>query len=438
MHYAAPIVLAIFVIAYLFVFLEDHLHLKKSKPVMVAAGLIWIVVALGFAIDGHSDAVADALRHVLLEYAELLLFLLSAMSFVNALVERRLFDALRAKLTAANISVSGIFWLTGLGAFLLSPIADNLTTALVMGTVALAALGTQKKAAVIALVSIVVAANAGGAFSPFGDITTLMVWQKGKVEFFEFLDLFLPSLLNWLVQALIMSFFLPRAKIEATTEAVSVRPGGYVIAALFLFTIAGTVTLDHTLHLPPFLGMMTGLGLLNLYGYFLHGWEARTCAKLAPDSDVQPFNIFAILEKVEWDTLLFFYGIMLCVGGLAAVGYLGGMSSLLYGGLGVTAANVTIGLLSAIVDNIPLTYAVLLMDPVMSHGEWLLVTLTAGTGGSLLAIGSAAGVALMGASKGLYTFAAHLKWLWAVAIGYAVSIAAHLLLNASLFAQFRH
>jgi len=401
---------------------------------MVAAGLIWILVAIGFALEGRGPEVTEKITHVVLEYAELLLFLLSAMSFVNALVERRLFDAMRARLTAANVSMRGIFWITGAGAFFLSPIADNLTTALVMGSVALAALGEHKKAAVITLVSIVVAANAGGAFSPFGDITTLMVWQKGKVGFFEFFALFLPSLLDWLVPALIMSFFLPRDRITASAEHIAVRPGGYFIAGLFLFTIAGTVTLDHLLHLPPFLGMMTGLGLLNFYGYFLHGWESRALtAVAAANGDSEPFNIFHIFEKIEWDTLLFFYGIMLCVGGLAAVGYLGGLSAFLYNGLGPTAANVAIGLLSAIVDNIPLTYAVLLMDPAMSHGQWLLVTLTAGTGGSLLSVGSAAGVALMGTSKGLYTFGSHLKWIWAVLLGYAVAIAAHQILNASLF-----
>jgi Na+/H+ antiporter NhaD/arsenite permease-like protein len=436
MSFAAPAVLAVFCIAYAFVFAEEKLHLRKSKPVMVAAGLIWILAAAGFAIDGKGAEVTDRVRHVVLEYAELLLFLLSAMSFVNALVERRLFDALRARLTAARVGVRGIFWMTGVAAFFLSPIADNLTTSLVMGTVALSALGNHKKAVVITLVSIVIAANAGGAFSPFGDITTLMVWQKGKVEFFEFLVLFIPSALNWLVPAVLMNFFLPKSSIEAGSARVSVRPGGYAIAGLFLFTIAMTVTLDHTLHLPPFLGMMTGLGLLNLYGYFLHRHEARALSGNG-DDELRPFNIFEIFEKIEWDTLLFFYGIMLCVGGLAAVGYLHGMSSFLYSDLGPTVANIIIGVLSAIVDNIPLTYAVLLMEPTMSHGEWLLVTLTAGTGGSLLSIGSAAGVALMGTSKGLYTFGTHLKWTWAVALGYAVSIAAHILLNAHLFTEFR-
>jgi Na+/H+ antiporter NhaD/arsenite permease-like protein len=430
MTFAAPAVLAVFCIAYAFVFAEEKLHLRKSKPVMVAAGVVWILVAIGLALDGRGAEVTDRIRHVVLEYAELLLFLLSAMSFVNALVERRLFEALQSRLIAARVGVRGIFWLTGLAAFFLSPVADNLTTALVMGTVALAALAKQKKAAVIALVSIVVAANAGGAFSPFGDITTLMVWQKGKVQFFEFFALFVPALINWLVPAVLMSFFLPRSGIDGDGVPVAVRKGGLAIAGLFLFTIALTVVLDHSLHLPPFLGMMTGLGLLNLYGYFLHRWEARV---LGPDDEREPFNIFEIFARVEWDTLLFFYGIMLCVGGLAAVGYLGGLSALLYGHWGPTGANIGIGLLSAVVDNIPLTYAVLLMDPAMNHGEWLLVTLTAGVGGSLLSIGSAAGVALMGAGRGLYTFGSHLKWIWAVALGYAAAILAHLLLNAALF-----
>ncbi len=430
MTFAAPAVLAVFCLAYALVFAEEKLALRKSKPVMVAAGLIWIIVAAGFAFDGRGPEVTAKIRQIVLEYAELLLFLLSAMSFVNALVERRLFEALRSRLTAAKVSVRGIFWLTGFGAFLLSPVADNLTTALIMGTVALAALGQQKKAIAITLVSIVVAANAGGAFSPFGDITTLMVWQQGKVAFFEFFDLFVPAAVNWLVPALLMSFFLPKSKIEGGGARIAVRKGGLFIAGLFLATIALTVILDHTLHLPPFLGMMTGLGILNLYGYFLHGWEARA---LANDDSRQPFNIFEIFAKIEWDTLLFFYGIMLCVGGLAAVGYLHGLSGLLYHDLGPTAANVAIGLLSAVVDNIPLTYAVLLMDPAMNHGQWLLVTLTAGVGGSLLSIGSAAGVALMGAGRGLYTFGSHLKWVWAVALGYAAAIGVHLWLNAALF-----
>jgi Na+/H+ antiporter NhaD/arsenite permease-like protein len=139
------------------------------------------------------------------------------------------------------------------------------------------------------------------------------------------------------------------------------------------------------------------------------------------------------VQRVEWDTLLFFFGIIFAVGGLGVLGYLALASELLYTDLGSTYANVIIGALSAVVDNIPLMFAVLTMDPVMSDGEWLLITLTAGTGGSMLSIGSAAGVALMGQAKGVYTFSSHLKWTWAVALGYVAGILVHLWINAGLF-----
>ncbi len=313
-----PAILTVFAISYALVFAEEKLRLRKSKPVMVAAGLIWILVAIAFYQEGRGPEVAEKLRHVVLEYAELLLFLLSAMSFVNTMVERNVFEVLRTKLMAARLSVRGIFWITGTCAFFLSPIADNLTTALVMGTVVLSTLAHNKKAAAGTLVSVVVAANAGGAFSPFGDITTLMIWQKGKVEFLQFFALFVPALVNWLVPALIVSLTLPNKQSEVKLEESKVHKGGYVVVGLFLVTIATTVFLDHFLHLPPFLGMMMGLGVLNLYGYFLNGTETRMLAKTpintASASDAawplrKPFDIFGILEKVEWDTLLFFYGV---------------------------------------------------------------------------------------------------------------------------------
>jgi Na+/H+ antiporter NhaD/arsenite permease-like protein len=142
----------------------------------------------------------------------------------------------------------------------------------------------------------------------------------------------------------------------------------------------------------------------------------------------RPLDIFALLEKIEWDTLLFFYGVLLGVGGLGALGYLALTSELLYVHLGATTANVLVGLLSALIDNVPVMFAVLQMSPTMTHGEWLLVTLTTGVGGSLLATGSAAGIALMGQARGVYTFGAHLRWTWAIALGFVASIAVHLVL----------
>ena len=149
--------------------------------------------------------------------------------------------------------------------------------------------------------------------------------------------------------------------------------------------------------------------------------------------DVVPFDIFNKVARAEWDTLFFFYGVVLCVGGLGFLGYLGMASEVMYNQWGATTANITVGILSAIVDNIPVMFAVLTMQPDMSTGQWLLVTLTAGVGGSLLSIGSAAGVALMGQARGQYTFFGHLKWAPAIAAGYVASILMHFWINEHLF-----
>jgi Na+/H+ antiporter NhaD/arsenite permease-like protein len=307
-----------------------------------------------------------------------------------------------------------------------------------MGAVALTVGVGQPTFIALACINIVVAANAGGAFSPFGDITTLMVWQRGLVEFQEFFLLFVPSVVNWLVPAALMAFAVPRGKPQAMEETVHVRKGGLVVVGLFLLTIAIAVSFHNLLHLPPALGMMTGLGLLKFYGYYLKRTDEIEPDEEALDveSDYQApahkrFDIFEQMQNAEWDTLMFFYGVVLCVGGLGTLGYLALLSETFYGEWGPTVANVLIGLISAVVDNIPVMFAVLTMEPDMALGQWLLVTLTAGVGGSLLSIGSAAGVALMGQARGIYTFFNHLKWIWAIALGYAASIYVHLLLNAA-------
>ena len=434
----------IFVVAYGLVISEEFSLLRKSKPVIVAAGIIWVLVAIAYAQRGDTENAARAVRANFLEYAELMVFLLSAMTYINTMEERNVFRALRSWMVSSGFSLRTIYWLAGLFAFFISPFADNLTTALLMAAVVLAVAGDNKRFVAVSCISIVVGANAGGAFSPFGDITTLMVWQKGTVRFEEFFALFLPSLVNWLVPAAFMAFAVPRGKPAATAGRIYVKQGGYVVIALFLLTIALTVSLHHFLQLPPFLGMMTGLGLLKVYGYYIRRFEIRNTAAAEPGIEafqvperykpaIKPFDIFISMKRVEWDTLMFFYGVVLCVGGLGALGYLAALSHSLYQGLGATQANVLIGLASAVIDNIPIMYAVLSMNPDMSHGQWLLVTLTAGVGGSLLSIGSAAGVGLMGQARGIYTFFSHLKWTWAVALGYAASIWVHLTLNARLF-----
>ena len=434
--------IAIFLLAYLLVMAEEFTHLRKSKPVILAAGIIWGAIAWVAAQHGLSTEAEHAVRHNLLEYAELMLFLLVAMTNINAMQERRVFEALRAWLVASGFGFRALFWITGVLAFLISPIADNLTTALLMCAVVMAVGGDNSRFVGIACINIVVAANAGGAFSPFGDITTLMVWQKGMVAFRDFFALFIPSAVNFLVPAAIMHFAIPDLKPDASSEQLLMQRGAKRIIALFLLTIFTAVSFHNFLHMPPVIGMLTGLGYLQLFGFYLK----KTVLKdqqgrpdnAEHDDDLGspvPFDVFKPVARAEWDTLLFFYGVVLCVGGLGFLGYLSLASEVMYNQWGATYANVAVGLLSAVVDNIPVMFAVLTMNPDMSVGQWLLVTLTAGVGGSLLSIGSAAGVALMGQARGKYTFFGHLKWTPVIALGYGASIYVHLVVNAAYFSS---
>ena len=422
--FPAIIALLVFVAAYALVMVEEYTHMRKSKPVIIAAGFIWAVVAymaVKMGLDVH--AASYSFKHTFLEFAELFAFLLVAMTFINSMTERNVFEALRSWLVTQGFTFRKIFWITGVLSFFMSPIADNLTTALIMCAVIMAVGKDNKRFIGLGCINIVVAANAGGAFSPFGDITTLMVWQKGIVSFTEFFYIFVPSVVNYIVPAAIMHFAISDEKPQSSNEKVKVKDGGYTIILLFLCTIAFTVTQHQFLHLPPVFGMMTGLGVLSVYGYFLKN----------RDTDAKGFNIFDKVAKAEWDTLLFFYGVLMCVGGLSAFGYMTLTASYMYGDLGASTANILVGILSAIVDNIPVMYAVLTMIPEMDLGQWLLVTLTAGVGGSMLSIGSAAGVALMGQTKGIYTFFFHLRWTPVIMLGYAASIFVHFLWNARLF-----
>ncbi|EOA9033663.1 sodium:proton antiporter NhaD [Vibrio harveyi] len=438
--------LIFFTIAYILVMLEEYLQMRKSKPVLLAAGLIWILIGYTFAQHNQADVAKAALEHNLLEYAELLLFLLVAMTYINAMEERRLFDALQAWMVGKGFDFKKLFWLTGSLAFVISPIADNLTTALLMCAVVMKVSGDNPRFVNLACINIVIAANAGGAFSPFGDITTLMVWQAGHVSFAEFMPLFVPSLINYVIPAFIMSLFVPNTKPDTVHEHIELKRGARRIVGLFILTIATAVSFHAVLHFPPVIGMMMGLAYLQFFGYFLrktlkHSLAKKAAMAIANGDDyalkrlgsVVPFDVFHRVSRAEWDTLLFFYGVVMCVGGLSLLGYLELVSNVMYTEWNPIWANVMVGILSAIVDNIPVMFAVLTMDPSMSMGNWLLVTLTAGVGGSLLSIGSAAGVALMGAARGQYTFFGHLKWAPVIALGYAASIAAHLWMNGSLF-----
>ncbi len=417
----------IFIIAYGFVMAEEFTGLRKSKPVIIAAAVIWAHAAVLAAEAGVStEALHEAFEFNLKEYAALMLFLLVAMTYINAMAERNVFEALRSWMVRKQFGYRQLFLITGVVTFFLSAIADNLTAALLVGAVVLAVGKDNEKFIAIGFVNLVIAANAGGAFSPFGDITTLMVWQAGYAEFFDFFNLFIPSVVNYAVPAAIMYFAVPDEQPPAThEEAVVLKPGAIQVCVLFVLTIVTAVSFKQVLHLPPFMGMMAGLGVLMVYGYRLqtlyksHGNDGRHSS----------FDIFDKVRDAEWDTLFFFFGVVFAVGGLGYIGYLELLSEAMYDGLGQTPANILVGVMSAIVDNIPVMFAVLSMNLDMDLYQWLLVTLTAGTGGSMLSVGSAAGVALMGSSKHKYTFFSHLKWTPVIAAGYVASIVVHYLVN---------
>lgn len=431
--------IAIFVLAYLLVMLEEFIHLRKSKPVILAAGIIWAMIASAYVNMGDRHTAEEAVRHNILEFAELMLFLLVAMTYINVMEERRVFDALRAWLISRNYTYRKLFWLTGSLAFFISPVADNLTTALIMCAVVMAVGAHNARFVGLSCINIVVGANAGGAFSPFGDITTLMVWQKGIIEFSGFFLLFVPAVVNFVVPALIMQFAIPNESPPPAEETVIMKRGARRIILLFILTIATAVSFHNFLHMPPMLGMMTGLAYLQFFSFYLKKsyplHESMVSNPLHNEKikDDKHYDIFHNVARAEWDTLLFFFGVVLCVGGLGFIGYLALASHVMYVQWGATYANVTVGILSAVVDNIPVMFAVLSMAPNMPEGQWLLVTLTAGVGGSLLSIGSAAGVALMGQSKGRYTFFGHLKWTPVIALGYAASILVHMWINSAVF-----
>ncbi len=443
-HWVGLLCIAVFIGALLLVAVEEFTLLRKSKPVLISAGVIWALIAwVEQSTPGVPLGSAEsAVRHNLLRYSELMLVILVVMTYVNAMSERQVFSSLGRLIRARSYSYRFLFWATGLITFLLAPFLDNLATALVAGSIIVVIGGSNGRFIALACTNIVIAANAGGAFSPFGDLTTLMVWQSdvvasdGALGFWTFFKLLPASLVCYLVPTIIMHFAVPEGRPESVASPALMRRGAKRVMLLFLATIATAVLFRGVLELPAAVGMLTGLSYLQFFGYYLKKTHRRTEAAsdeegmgvpLALDSE-NPFDIFTRIARSEWDTLFFLYGIAMSVGGLAYLGYLHLASDLLYGQMGATTANISLGLMTTLLEDIPVMYGVLAMMPDMSQAQWLLVTLAVGTGGSILAIGSAAGVALMGQAREHYTFFYHLRWSPAILAGYACGVGTHLLL----------
>ena len=406
--------LAVFVIAYYFIATEEKYEVNKAKPALFAGTFMFMLIGIYYAINGMDPhGLHEELEALILEIAEIFFFLLVAMTYIETLIERGVFDLMKFKLVSKGYTYKKLFWLTGLLAFFISPVADNLTTALILSTVLFTIDKKNLAFLVPGAINIVVAANAGGAWSPFGDITTLMAWTAGKGEFVDFLYLFPASVLGWGVTAFLLSKSVPDGQppFDASTEEKPVvQDGGMGVVYLGVATIVTAVLGHQFFHFPAMWGMMFGMAVLKLYAVQLEKTGANS------------FNIYINMQKVENDTLLFFFGILSAVGALHFLGFLHYIHDL-YGMVGSTAANVGVGFLSAVVDNVPVMSAILKSSPTMGLDQWLLVTMTAGVGGSLISFGSAAGVGVMGRLHGIYTFGSHMKHAWTILVGYIVSIA---------------
>ena len=445
-HWVGYFSILVIAVAYVAAMFEDMTYLRKSKPMLFGASLIWLAILMIYKMEGDTSLAVHAFRENLLAYMELLLFIMVSMSYLNAMEDMAVFDVLRVRLVAFKLGYRPLFWITGILVFLISSVINGLTAGLLMGAVVVAVGKNSPRFVSLACINIVVACNAGGTFSPLGGISTLFVWQKGMLQFEQFLTLFIPCLVNFLIPALIMHFAVPKERPDVEVHAVHMARGARRVVALFAVTILLAVILNMSMGLPPAAGMMAGLSLLQFFSYYLMKTEPEAAAaeRLSKvrqvkievsnrDTREKSFAIFEKIGRLEWDTLLFFYGAMVGIGGLGFIGYLDAVSNWLYGQHSPTVANILIGLSSAFIDNGTLMFAVLTMKPPIPEGQWLLVTLTLGVGGSLLAIGSAPGIGLLGLSKGKYTFASHLKWFPVILLGYFASIGVHFFLNAKYF-----
>jgi len=416
MSWIGILVLVIFVIGYYFIATEDKYNIDKSIPALFIGIVSFLLIAIYYFVnDLDIQHVHDEAESVILEIAEIFFFLFVAMTYIESLIHMGVFDRLKYNLISKGFTYRKLFWVTGLLAFFISPIADNLTTALILSTVLITIDRDKKEFLVPGAINIVVAANAGGAWSPFGDITTLMAWNAEKAKFMDFLLLFPASILGYFATAFLLSKVVPNTKphFDSNKEEIPhMKEGSITIVFLGIFTIVSAVISHQVLEFPAMWGMMFGLVLLKMHSFRL----GRKFGK-------EHFDVFETMAKIENNTLMFFFGILSAVGALYFIGWLT-LASIVYEPqyLGSTISNIAVGLLSAIVDNVPVMSAVLKANPSMDLSQWLLVTLTAGIGGSLISFGSAAGVGVMGKLHGIYTFNSHMKYAWTILLGYVVSI----------------
>jgi Na+/H+ antiporter NhaD/arsenite permease-like protein len=411
----------IFILGYVAIAFEHPLKLNKAASALITGVLCWTLYTLQ---GGHGESISDELLHHMGEIASILFFLLGAMTVVELIDSHNGFDIITEKINTT--SKQKLLLLITVITFFLSALLDNLTTAIVMTSLCTKLLPGKKDRLWFAGM-IVIAANAGGAWSPLGDVTTTMLWIGGQISALNIIkELILPSIAVCLFPALIVARRFRREKIEPVilpTRTKKEKTEGKIIlfsgiGFLVFVPIFKTIT-----HLPPFMGMLLALGLMWVITTIIHkGKEAGLAQK---------YTVTKALQKVDTPSILFFLGILLAVAALQSLGILASVAD----GLNATLKNdyligTSLGLLSAIVDNVPLVAAAQGMYDLNTyptdHHFWEFLALTTGTGGSAIIIGSAAGVAVMGIEK--IDFMWYLKNIcWLALIGFIAGIAVFLL-----------
>ncbi len=387
----------IFIITYAAIAFEHPIKINKSASALLGAGLLWSIYALATPTP---SLIQHQLSESVASIAQIVFFLIGAMTIVEVIDAHDGFDVVTSRIKTRKLS--SLMWLIGLITFFLSAVIDNLTASIVMISVVKKLLEKQEDRLIFAAM-IVIAANAGGAFSPLGDVTTTMLWIGGQISALSIVKgLFLPSVANLLVPLLIVSYSLkgqtlspiahntpgPLAKTNAIERKIIFFMG---LAVLVLIPVFKTYT-----HLPPFMGMLLGLGLVWLTGDLLH--------KNKEDDEKQHLSLAHALMRIDMSSVVFFIGILFAVATLEHGGILKALTTLLEQHIGRLDLIVTVmGLLSAIVDNVPLVAASMGMYDLKTYPTdsflWEFIAYAAGTGGSILIIGSAAGVAAMGLEK---------------------------------------
>ncbi len=391
------ILVIIFIIAYVAIALEHPIGINKSASALLGASLLWTIYALS---TGDHTLVVQQLNESLASTAQIVFFLMGAMTIVEVVDAHNGFEVITSRIKTTKLS--SLMWLVGFVTFFLSAILDNLTTTIVMISLMKKLLDKQDDRIFFAGM-IVIAANAGGAWSPIGDVTTTMLWIGGQVTSLAIMKgVFLASMVNVIVPLIMVSCMLKGREAVAPRQA---EDGGLLQTTpfernLMFFMGLGILVLVPAFktitHLPPFMGILFGLGILWLVGNLVHRNKA--------DEDKEHLTLVHALTRIDMGSIIFFIGILLSVATLEHTHVLGALAKWLDQAVGRQGMIVTIiGMASAIVDNVPLVAASMGMYSLLQYPPdsflWEFIAYCAGTGGSILIIGSAAGVAAMGLEK---------------------------------------